>query len=279
MEMSVPPHVPRHQHLIVGTKYLDEEQRASRPGPVHFISPPVDTNHDDPAVSPTEFEIAHGLEDRKLRIFIVSRLDELMKATAIDHAFSAIERLGRTDLQLVVVGGGTAQARLAARAREVNGRLCWPSIVMTGPQSDPRAAYASADIVIGMGASAARALAFGKPLVVSGEAGWYRLFTTETSESLYRQSFWSAESELEPVDSLCRELRAIVDQPELRHELGEYGRQFALDHFSLDAMSRKLFEVYREAIKRHRRSDWVLDVAAEAKPAIRYLVRTVDPRR
>ncbi len=51
---------------------------------------------------------------------------------------------------------------------------------MTGQMTDPRDAYAAADIMLGMGGSALRAMAFAKPLVVQGERGYWRLLTPES---------------------------------------------------------------------------------------------------
>ena len=104
-----------------------------------------------------------------------------------------------------------------------------------------------ADISIGMGGSAARALAFGKPLIVSGEHGWYRTFDEESKAALYRNSFWSDDKKDRPVELLVNQLREVIDDPTLRRDLGTLGRQFAEANFGLAEMTKRLVAVYENA--------------------------------
>lgn len=273
-EMEMPTYVvPRRQHLIVGTKYLEEEQIEARPGPTTLISPPVDTKSDRTGVEVAQFMTENDLEPTATRFVIVSRLDAWMKPRAVEHAMAAVERLGRPDIQLVVVGGGESEARLRATADEIAGRLGRKAIVFTGAMTDPRAAYASADVVLGMGGSAARGLSFGKPLIVTGENGWYQLFTPQSADALYSKSFWSDESLGDPVGALAAAMDEMVAHPDRRRELGGFGREFAERNFSLTAMSARLLDVYRTSLASHRRSNWFLDLEGEVGPAFDNLRR------
>ena len=75
---------------------------------------------------------------------------------------------------------------------------------------------------------------------------------------------WSASRE---------EIRALVDDPAARRELGEYGREFAEEHFGLDAMAERLVGVYTRALVGHRRRSWFLDLPVEVRPGISWLKR------
>ena len=61
-----------------------------------------------------------------------------------------------------------------------NARAGRPVVLLAGELRDPRAAYAAADVCLGMGGSALRAMAFAKPLVVQGEGGFWELLTPDT---------------------------------------------------------------------------------------------------
>lgn len=272
-EMYVPSQTYRHQPLIVGTRYLLEEQSDVRPGAVELISPPVDLRSDSRAVDPTGFEREFRLDPSRCHVVIVSRLAASMKELGIRHAIEAIELLGRDDVDLLIVGSGDAEERLRDAGEKVNARLGRRAVVFCGAMYDPRAAYAAADLVIGMGGSAARALAFGKPLVVCGEHGWFRTFTPTTAPLLFRNSFWSDESEPAPVSQLAEQIRALVDDPDERRELGGFGRDFAEANFGLEAMTARLVNVYRTAVSTHRRRSWFLDLRTEASPGIAWLGR------
>jgi glycosyltransferase involved in cell wall biosynthesis len=267
-EMTVPSSVYRHPDLVVGAQYLIEEL-SDRPGPVHLVSPPVDFERDNAertAIGP--FLDAHGLRKERLRVVIVSRLDEDMKALGIEQAIRAVGQLNDPALDLVIVGTGDARARLHELSVTVNTGLGRRAVVLTGPMADPRPAYASADIVLGMGGSAARGLAFGKPLIVMGQHGWFGTFTSQNAKSIFRTSFWSDTRTSDPVRDLVGQLRQLLDDPVERARLSAYGRQFATEHFGLDAMAARLAAVYENAERRYRMRQWLLDWQVDAASAV-----------
>lgn len=274
-EMFVPSSVYPSPNLIVGTRYL-LESLVDRPGPVHLISPPVDLTEDDSRrVSVDGFLRMADLATEHVRVVIVSRLSEEMKAVGVELAMRAVERLGMPDVALVIVGTGDAEGRLRRISEEINRAMGRRAIVLTGSLVDPRPAYASADVVVGMGGSAARGLAFGKPLVVVGENGWSGIFTPESATALFRDSFWSPERVTEPMNLLCDNLRPLVVNATLRQELGRFGRKFAETNFGLESMAARLATVYAEALRRRRqRRSWLRDlVSCEVDPAKAWLSR------
>lgn len=276
-EMAVAPETPKSPALIVGTRYLLEDL-AGRVSGVELISPPVDTFRDDcETVDTRHFLAMHELTARQHKIVMVTRLDEDMKATGVEHAIEAMERLAATDAVLVVVGTGDAAARLARQAEIANRRQGRKSVVLVGPMSDPRAAYAAADIVIGMGGSAARALSFGKPLIVAGEFGWYKPFNPQTSKELFRNSFWSDQSMEKPVDRLVSALEEILVDPTGRGELGKFGRRFAVENFSLAAMGAELASIYARSLREYGFRVWSRDLSDEISSIRRWVGATMEP--
>ena len=278
-EMYVSAQTYPHQPLIVGTRYLLEEQRKARPGPVDLISPPVDLTTDTPTHDSTDFTTEFGLDSSRRHVVIVSRLDESMKELGVHHAIEAMARLERDNVDLIIVGSGDAETRLRALGAQVNEQVDRPAVTFCGAMHDPRSAYAAADVVVGMGSSAARALAFAKPLIVCGEEGWYRTFTPDTAPLLFRNSFWSDRSEPDPVDHLAQQIRALVDDADAREELADYGREFAEQHFGLELMAERMVDVYARALDGHQRRSWYLDLPVEVRPGISWLKRTWEERR
>lgn len=278
-EMYVSSQTYAHQPLVVGTGYLVDEQRLIRPGPVDLISPPVDLASDTPDHDPGEFVRRLDLDPGRRRVVIVSRLASDMKEVGIRHTIEAMAQLGRDDVDLLIVGTGDAEERLRDVGERVNAGLGRRAVTFCGSMHDPRGAYAAADIVVGMGSSAARALAFGKPLIVCGEHGWYRTFTADSAPSLFRNSFWSDESEPDPVPGLALQIRALVDDAGARRDLGRYGREFAEQHFGLELMAERLAGVYERALSGHSRRNWFLDLPVEGGPLASWLKRRWDGRR
>lgn len=271
-EMSITPVVFRHMPLIVGTGYLVDELR-DRPGNTVLISPPVDLELNAPmSVDPKEFRRHNGLGDGLL-LGIVSRLNSNMKQIAITVAIDAMRSLADEDVTLFVVGEGDAGASLRKRASEVNASIGREAVRMLGARADPRPAYAAADIVLGMGGSAARALAFGRPLIVQGEAGWSELFEPSTAESLARSSYWSGDAVPEPVDDLLRALRILLPDAALREELGAFGRVFAAQRFGLDAMTERMAALYGDALSAYGVRAWAADLPREGRRLIDKVTR------
>jgi glycosyltransferase involved in cell wall biosynthesis len=269
-EMEVDPLIQQRASLIVGTEYLAQEQ-AHRPGPTVLISPPVDLDRDNPAsVSGMDFRALHGVAPQQPAIVMVSRLDDEMKSFSVEVAVQAVGSMADTDAVLIIVGTGNAVVRLTRLAAAVNAHLGRRAVVLTGALADPRPAYAAADVVIGMGGSAARALAFGKPLVVSGELGQFRIFGPASSAALFRNSFWSNQRPDNARDELLACLNPLLRSVQLREELGDFGRKFACEHFGLRAMAARLADVYQTAAASYGAGAWIRDAATEAGAPLRW---------
>ena len=264
-EMQVPEVLLGEPPLIVGTRYQFEEL-ADRPGPVHLISPPVDTESDSRAAIPdtSQFRDRLGVGAGEILLVWVGRLSSTMKQPAVESLIRAVELIGRDDVTAVIVGTGDVADELERLGEEVNRRTGRRSVQFTGSLADPREAYAAADIGIGMGSSAGRALSFGSPLVAVGEAGWSRRFDQESALDLFRSSFWSSEHVPDGPGRLVSELEPLIEDAGLRRDLGAYGRRFAEEHFGLAAMARKQAAIYKAAADDYRFAAWARDLDLEA---------------
>lgn len=281
-EMSVDANAYSHNSLIIGTGYLRDEL-AGRPGPTALISPPVDTIGDSPnRLIGEQFREGRFGRDQLL-IVIVSRLDKWMKAYPVETAIRAMAYLADTGAALVVVGSGTEEGRLMELGTRINQLAGRNLVEFTGAMADPRPAYAAADIALGMGGSAARSLAFGCPLVVQGEFGTSEVFHPESSASLYRRSFWNPGAQPNAAENLADILAELINAPARRRELSDFGRYFAEETFSLNAMSERLASVYDRSLTSYGRMSWLRDLNHEvpelAKSLRRRLDRVADRRR
>ncbi|WP_309616984.1 glycosyltransferase [Salinibacterium sp.] len=271
-EMQVSFKMHRHMPLVVGTGYQFDEQ-SSRPGGAVLISPPVDLASNSPgAVDDGDFRTGHGLGNGLLLV-IVSRLVSSMKSVPIGVAIDAMRTLADRGATLAIVGTGDNEPAVARHAAKVNDEIGRDAVRLLGPMADPRAAYAAADIVLGMGGSAARGLAFGKPLVVQGEAGFSALFEPLSATTLARSSLWSPDAVPDPVGMLLNSLAPVLDDPDYRAELGAFGRDFATSRFGLEAMTDRLLEVYSRALGRRSTSRWIADLPREGHRLVEKLQR------
>ena len=247
---TIPPEIP----LTAGTQEIVDSTRHQRSGPVWLLEPPVDTAGDDPAlVDPAPFMAAHDVpQDGTPLLVVVSRIAPTMKLEGILDAIRAVELLDpRCRVRLLIVGSGDAYAQVREQADAVNTRLRRRAIVLAGAVDDPRPAYAAADILLGMGSSALRGLAFGKPTIVLGVHGFSEPFAPSSRDRFLHGGYYGvgpAQDGREPVGAAAQRLadqieRAVRDPGALI--AGAEARELVVGRYSLPVISDRLEEMYR----------------------------------
>lgn len=251
MSMAVAPFVPRTVPLIVGAEQIAANERVRGRSLVTTIEPPVDldSNSAERVHGADSWLESTGCTDDCLVLVTVTRLARELKLEGILAAIDVVGDLARgRKIQLVIVGDGAASAEVAARAEATNVRVGKPCIVLYGNMLDPRPAYAAADIVLGMGGSALRAMAFGKPLVVQGESGFWSLLTPESvADRLWTGWYGVGQGPERGPNALRAALEPLLDDAPLRGELGAYGRRLVEDRFSLDSAAKAVVASYEAA--------------------------------
>ena len=255
MSSSIVPFFPKPIPLLVGTEQLQHTARAAGYPRVNLMEPPVDTDQDRPGVTGAEaaaFRARYAPDPTLPLAVMVCRLVPDLKRESLLTACGAVEELAAagTPAQLVIVGDGPVRAELAERAELANRAAGRQLVVLTGELADPRPAYDAADVVLGMGGSALRALSFGKPLVVVGERGFSELLTERTAPTFLAEGWYGLGpgSRGEGTTGMRRSLTAVLEDPVLRAELGAYGRNLVQSRFSLKTAAETQEVEYRRAI-------------------------------
>jgi glycosyltransferase involved in cell wall biosynthesis len=250
MSMAVAPFLPSSIPLIVGTELIAAAARVGRSGPVRVIEPPVDTQSNHPDIDGSSFRTHYQLGNRPT-VVLVSRLAPALKREGIERAIAAAGLLAaQSDLRLVIVGDGPARDGLERAALAVNARTGVATVTFTGELADPRGAYAAADVVLGMGGSVLRAMAFAKPVVVLGELGFAQLLTPESARLFLWQGFYGLGDGNTDPEALSELLRALLADPQRRGELGTFARQLVVSHFDLVQAGERQTQLYSEWLGR-----------------------------
>jgi glycosyltransferase involved in cell wall biosynthesis len=278
MSMSVEPFVPYDMPLVVGTEQIaDHETRRGRPG-VTVIEPPVDVTLNAPgAVDTGEFRRAYELDPDALTVVGVSRLSATLKLEGVLAAIDgAPDQAATTPMQLVIVGDGPNRPQVAERAAQANARAGRRVVILTGELTDPRPAYAAADVCFGMGGSALRAMAFGHPLVVQGEQGFWELLTPQSVEQFLWTGWYGVGTGPEHGQAAFSAImRDLLVDPERRERLGRYARRLVEERFSLRSAGERQLAHYEHAIAtpiRARR--WLGPASASARGVAAHRVRS-----
>jgi glycosyltransferase involved in cell wall biosynthesis len=249
MSMAVAPFLPRCMPVVVGTEQIRAGALAAGFRSVTLIEPPVDVVGNHPGFDPGGFRARHGLAAEVPLVAVVCRLVPDLKREGLLAAVDAVAALDAdTPCQLVIVGDGRSRAEIAARAAAVNAACGRTVAVLTGELADPRPAYAAADVLLGMGGSALRGMAFGRPLVVQGERGFWRLLTPESTDEFLHQGWYGVGDGCDGAARLAGILRGLLADPEEQARLGKYARELVVDRFSLQRAAAVQEEVYAGAL-------------------------------
>jgi glycosyltransferase involved in cell wall biosynthesis len=267
--MSVAPFLPRTVPLIVCAD--DTRLRAQQAGhsQVTLIETPVDVQANRPDYGPGTFRSDLGFDTAVPLLTVVSRLAAELKLEGLLAACDAVGDLAGsgTPVQLAVVGDGPARPLVEQAAAAANARAGYRAVALAGQMDDPRPAYAAADVMLGMGGSALRGIAFGKPLVVQGERGVWELLTPESAEQLIRHGWYGLGAEADGRAAgamrLTRILRSLLEDPGTRASLGRYGRSLVVERFSVAQAAATQEKVYFAAMEGSARPS-VMDLAADA---------------
>jgi glycosyltransferase involved in cell wall biosynthesis len=282
MSMAVAPFIPTGTPLVVGTEQIAHAERGGGRSAVHLLEPPVDTQQNAPdAVSTAGFRARFGIGE-ELVITVVTRLANELKLEGILAAIRAVEELSaRRRVTLVIVGDGPARDTVRAAADAAALRVGRRVVVLTGEILDPRAAYASADILLGMGGSALRAMAFAKPLVVQGEHGFWRTLRPETLDHFLWAGWYGIGDDASRGHiALLHELAPLLDDAERRAALGRFGREVVERRFALTLAVERQLAIYRQAIDapQARQTARAVQTAISAARFARYKVGMLAAR-
>jgi len=274
--------LPRHQPLVLGLGALMGDGRAFGHRDVRLVEPPVNTGTDAPGVvDGSEFRREHGVRDDELLLAIITRLvPDLEKDAGAELTIEAVRQLADPRVRLAIVGAGPSQDRLRALAAAANAELGRQAVLVPGQLADPRPAYQAADVVLGMGGSALRGLAFAKPVIVHGAAGYTAVHEPGplVEPHASRCMYGFGDGTRSPA-ALAEQIRSLLDDPARRAELGRWGREWVVGRFSLESVTTAFEEIYRKVLAEPPgRRRWLLDLEQMSryefsKPAALRLLR------
>ena len=251
LSMDYPYFLPQDLPTIFGTREMwktarDEGRKA------FLLEPPVDTDMFHPhAVADSKVAMIRSeclAVEGDVLIVVVGRLAASLKLDGLLALIQAVGHLSRDyPIRLAVVGDGPVRDQIQKASDAVNRSANRKVVNVLGTRHDPLPYYSSADVVVGMGSSALRAMAVGKPLLVQGEKGFWRI-ADESSSQLFRSQGWYGIGDGEQAVERCAaELRVLITAPQARlQQLGCFGRDLVRREYSLSAAAKYLMSIYRE---------------------------------
>lgn len=238
---------PAMDRLIVPSTSIAAKVRAEGRGAAQFTVIPngVDLARFDLPVTACALRREFGIPGGAPLLGVVARLEPEKGHRYLVDAMPAILR-GAPETWLVIVGEGSLDAELRARAAALpppaNER-----ILFTGRREDVAAVTGEIDVAVlpslreAQGISILEAMARRRPVVASAVGGIPEVLTDGVDGLL-----------VPPADpaALAEACVRLASSAELRRQLGEAGRATVEARFSLDAMVRRIEDVYDEELVR-----------------------------
>lgn len=251
--MAVPDFLPGSIPLQVCTPLIAAETRR-RSGRVGVLEIPTDCVGQHPDFPDDGFRAELGIDRNELLVVAVSRFARELKQQGLETAIRAAGRLAaRHRMRLVLVGDGPAMPELRVLAGETNALAGREIVVLTGARLDPRPAYASADIVVGMGGSLLRAMAFGKPCIVQGESGYWRILDATSAREFRWRGFYGIDDIATGEDVLLRLLDRLLADDALRKTNAGFALDLVRRHYNLEYAVDEQLKWYRQVLDDHTR--------------------------
>jgi len=251
LSMDYPHFLPQDLPTIFGTREMWETAKAVG-RKAFLLEPPVDTEIFRPHAIPDSMVAETRSEclakEGDVLIVVVGRLAASLKLDGLLALVQAVGRLSRDfSVKLAVVGDGPVRDQVQNAADAVNRSANRKVVHLLGARHDPLPYYAAADVVVGMGSSALRAMAVEKPLLVQGEKGFWRI-ADESSMELFRSQGWYGIGDgQQPVERCTAQLQTLITAPQARlQQLGCLGRDLVQREYSLSAAAEYLMSIYRQ---------------------------------
>lgn len=272
MAMDVPPFLPTHLPLVVGTPELQRRMLAQGRN-AHLVEPPVDLglHHSAGPASTAAARQRWGIPEGALVISAVTMLTTaLEKLQGVLDAIRVADRMAATrPVRLLIAGDGEGRETVERRAAAVNAHHGWTVVQPVGFQLDTSSVYEAADIVLGMGSSALKGMAHAKPLVVHGEAGFWRGLDEDSAPDFLDTGWYGRGGA--GIGDLARALERLAEDPAARHRLGRFGQQLVEGRYGLDTAAGQLASIYVDtALSRNDRGAMVRSLARSAAGSARY---------
>jgi glycosyltransferase involved in cell wall biosynthesis len=254
MSAAVADFLPRSLPLVVGTDELRRRCLADGFDFVELLEPPVDVHANSPAFDGSAFRASLGLAPDVPLVVVVCRLVRELKREGLLVACRTIGALARegTPVALAIVGDGAARAEIEAEATRANALAGRRVVTLTGELADPRPAYAAADVMLGMGGSALRGMAFQKPLIVQGELGYWQVCDEQSVEIFLEGGWYGLGDAGDGVARLRSQLLPLLTDATRRAALGKFSRELVVQRFSLERAARTQLDIYERVLARPR---------------------------
>lgn len=222
------------------------------PGQVRLIPNGFDTNLFRPGLDISPLLAEFGVSAAGPHVVHASRLDGEFANAALKlcEALPLLEQQV-PGVQLWILGDGDRGAEVRRAAEEANRRAGRRAVVAAGLRLDIPLFFNLADVVVAVARTAIEAMSCGRAVVVAGQGGYRGILTPERLTEWSKANFTAREGG-RPLDAavMAADVASLL-RPEAgpeRARMGDAGRQYVVDHLSIEAITSQILDVYAEVL-------------------------------
>ncbi|MGL4799604.1 MAG: glycosyltransferase [Cellulosilyticaceae bacterium] len=211
----------------------------------------ISTDKFDAAIDTTGIVEEFKIDTSKKIIGHISRLDEdrsLVAKQLVEIAEDLYTAYPNS--LLVIVGAGNEYEMIKKKADEVNAKLGFSYIIMTGARTDINKFTALSDVFVGVSRAALEAMSAECPCVIAGNEGYIGIFTPEKLALAQKSNFTCREEKASNTKDLKEDVLTLLNlDEEASQKLATYGREVIKEHYSIDRMTQDNIELYERGLK------------------------------
>lgn len=182
----------------------------------------------------------------KHRIIYVSRIDRESAHVAFQLTQTAEELAGRyPDIEIIIVGGGTAINELRISADRINQKIGRIVIKLTGAITDVNQLLSLGGVFLGVSRSALEAMATGLPVILAGSQGYIGIFKFDKLKEALETNFCCRGCILSTAELIKTDIISVFEETDSKKaEMGEYNRSVVNRYFTVSKMTDDVQAVY-----------------------------------
>ncbi|ONI48108.1 hypothetical protein AN643_03300 [Candidatus Epulonipiscioides saccharophilum] len=199
-----------------------------------------------------DIEEAFRIDRSKTIIGHISRLD---KSRAL-AAFQLVELAPKLytlfpDTRLLIVGDGNYFEHIQSKVNHINATLGLDYIILTGASTEVNKFLAISDIFVGVSRAALEAMCMKCPTILAGNEGYIGIFDPSKLDLAIETNFTCRGELLSNPKLLLEDLSILLRMSKTeRDNLGEYGREVVVNHYSVEKMTYDHLKLYDKVWKK-----------------------------
>jgi L-malate glycosyltransferase len=179
------------------------------------------------------------------------------------RSVEALRKSGRTDLQLIVAGGGRRESEIRELADACNAEEGGPYIRLLGEVVDIRTCFNASDLVIGTGRIALEAMNCERLLIAAGTRGLLGIVRPQLYERAWNGWFGDHDAEQTITEeSLCATMTEALDMQETeKQRIVRIGAEHIARIYSISLVALQTIRLYQRLTGRQIRRGGVISEA------------------